>query len=54
MTIPSTPGMSWGPVASLGGQLTGNPAVAPSSDGRLEVFARGRADNALSTCHQQT
>ncbi|MGW7493142.1 hypothetical protein ACWGKA_02325 [Streptomyces luteogriseus] len=54
MTIPSTPGMSWGPVASLGGQLTGNPAVAPSSDGRLEVFARGRADKAPSTCHQQT
>lgn len=53
MTIPSTPGMTWAEVASLGGQLTGNPAVAPSSDGRLEVFIRHRADDAPSTSHQQ-
>lgn len=53
MTIPSTPGMAWATMASLGGQLTGNPAVVPSSDGRLEVFIRGRTDNALPTSHQQ-
>lgn len=41
-------------MASPGGQLTGNPAVAPSSDGRLEVFIRHRDDNALATSHQQT
>jgi C1A family cysteine protease len=37
------PGGGW---ASLGGQITTDPAVAQNHDGRLEVFARG-TDNAL-------
>ncbi|WP_208750680.1 hypothetical protein, partial [Bradyrhizobium daqingense] len=36
----------WSGWASLGGQITSDPAAIANSDGRLEAFARG-TDNAL-------
>ena len=38
---------SWSNYVSLGGTITGNPAVTRNSDGRLEVFAVGANGNAL-------
>ena len=38
---------SWSNYVSLGGTITGNPAVTRNSDGRLEVFVVGANGNAL-------